>query len=223
VTIVAAFALEAELAPWRSRHRFRRLADAHGRAYEATIGSAVVRACTVGVGAPRLAHLTAVLDAGADVVLACGLAGALRAGCARGAAIAPAEARSTVARQAIPSDRRLMSIAVNAGAVGVGALLEVGHVIRTDMESFAVMREAARRGIPAVPIRVVGDAVEDDLPIDFGRFVCSDGTLDAVTLLRHVAVRPLSWPGLASFAWQQRRALQHLAGFLDRFVAALAA
>jgi adenosylhomocysteine nucleosidase len=135
----------------------------------------------------------------------------------------------------IPAAPELVAAAVGCGARRVQALLSVDSVVASagekaqlasfadavDMESFTVLGEAARYGVPGAAIRVIGDAADEDLPLDFDGTSRSDGTIDVPKLLRAIAARPHTWPALVPFAFRQRRALGRLAIFLDRFIAVL--
>ena len=90
-----------------------------------------------------------------------------------------------------------------------------------DMESFRILEEAARRGIPSVAIRVIGDSADETLPLDFDRTVRADGTVDLMKLVGQAVRVPSRWPALIAFGFRQRRAVRALAGFLDRFVASI--
>jgi hypothetical protein len=91
------------------------------------------------------------------------------------------------------------------------------------MESFRILEEAQRRGIPSVAIRVIGDAVDEALPIDFDQAVRADGTVNLMNLAVQAMKAPSRWPALLLFGCRQRSAVRELAGFLDRFVSTLGA
>jgi adenosylhomocysteine nucleosidase len=236
VTILVVFGLDIEWAAWRAHHSFRRMQGLRGSVFETHIGRSLVRAGVVGMGAPRVHDLSEVLCAGdVDVVVASGLAGSLRVECARGAVIVATEVRSQGQEAPIPAASELVNAAVGCGALQVGALLSVDRVIGSaaqkrqlaacgdavDMETFAVLSEAGRHGVPGAAIRAIGDAADEDLPIDFNRTVRVDGTIDVAALLSEIAAHPTNWPALVPFAFRQRRALRRLAHFLDRFIADL--
>jgi hypothetical protein len=90
-----------------------------------------------------------------------------------------------------------------------------------DMESFALLGEAESLSLPALAIRVVGDTVSEDLPIDFMRAIRPDGAIHMPGALREVVSHPARWPAIVRFGLSNRRALTRLAVFLDRFVAAI--
>ena len=87
------------------------------------------------------------------------------------------------------------------------------------MESFRILEAAARRGIPSVAIRVIGDSADEALPLDFNRAIRADGSVNLMNLAGQAVRVPSRWPALVSFGYRQRRAVGELARFLDRFVA----
>ena len=80
-----------------------------------------------------------------------------------------------------------------------------------DMESYEVVAEAARRGVPAVVLRAVSDSVEREMP-DFNRALNSEGEFGALALARVCAARPLASAALAATSW---RAMRRIAKALD--------
>jgi nucleoside phosphorylase len=233
LTLAFVFALDTESAPWRARHPFRRVTDSGQVVYDAQIGPSRVRVAASGIRAPRIRELASTILAGRpDGVVAVGLGGALAAQHAVGDIIVARTTRSGPSGPSIASADGLLALATRCGAIAIDSLLTVDHVITlgrekrdlarhgsaVDMESFAVLSEAAERGIPAVAIRVIGDAADEDIPLDFTRAIRPDGTLGIGRILREAAGRPDRWMSLFSFGLRQRRALRALAGFLDRFV-----
>jgi nucleoside phosphorylase len=237
LTLTFIFALETESAPWRAHHAFRRVTEGGQIVHDAQIGKSQVRVATSGVRAPRIRELAPVAFAGRpDVVVAAGLAGALGPRYVAGDIIVPRNIRAAVSGPIISGDERLVSVASRCGAIVADSLLSVDHVVGraeekqrladhadlVDMESYVVLSEAARCGIPGLAIRVIGDAADEDLPLDFTRGVRPDGGLDVPGLIAQAARRPDRWPSLVAFGWRQRRALRSLAAFLDRLVPELA-
>jgi adenosylhomocysteine nucleosidase len=99
------------------------------------------------------------------------------------------------------------------------ALASSGDVV--EMESYFVMRAAAAAKIPAVAVRAISDAVDEDLPMDFSAVIGPRGTIDIRKLLRRAARSPRTIPGLVRFGMKSRRAPRALAKFLDRYLLAL--
>jgi adenosylhomocysteine nucleosidase len=246
VTIAVVFALHAEFAPWRARHPFSRIAVGRFPISEAAITRIRARVAICGVGAPEPdAFLDALCAEPVDALVVAGLAGALRASLRTGnlivprrvqAAPPPATPRAAAGPQAfVASDPRLLKVASRCGATPIETLVCASRVAgrveekrrlaaygdAVDMESLRILDAAGRRGIPSAAVRVVGDAADEPLPLDFDRAIRADGTVSAADLVWQGVRQPWRWPALAAFGWRQRRAVGDLARFLDCFVRAL--
>jgi len=81
-----------------------------------------------------------------------------------------------------------------------------------DMETLALQEMANREGIPFLALRIIGDSAEEDLPVDFSRFLDERGGLRIWPLLGHVLAHPLHLFGLVRLGWESRRWMQRLAG-----------
>jgi hypothetical protein len=81
-----------------------------------------------------------------------------------------------------------------------------------------VLSMALERGIPGLAVRVIGDDVNTEVPLDFESSIRPDGTMSALRLLAQAAAHPWDWPALLAFGRTNRRALDALARFLDRLV-----
>jgi nucleoside phosphorylase len=232
VTILVLFGLHAEWAPWRRHHAFRRLNAENPAVYETEIQGSLVRAGVVGMGAARMPDLPNLWRAGVDLVVVSGLAGSLRAEHDRLKVIVANEVRSPKRQTAIAGAQVAVAAAVRRGARQVSTLLTVERVVGSaadkallaaegdavDMESFVVLSEAVRHGVEGVAIRVIGDAADEDLPIDFSGALRPGGTIDPARMLLNIASRPHKWPAFVLFALRQWRALRQLARFLDEFI-----
>jgi nucleoside phosphorylase len=237
VTIAVAFALNAEFAPWRARHGFTDISQGGGvpRLYEAAGEEMRLRAAVVGIRAPHLERIAdRLFSAEVDAVIVAGLAGALRPEHRPGGILTAREVQRD-GGNAWRCDERLVAAAASCGAVVADRLLSVDRLIATaphkralarrasavDMESATILEAAALRRIPSIAVRVVGDASDEDLPLDFDRLTRADGTIAAGALTAAIVVRPWRWPSIVHFAVAQRRALDRLAVFLDRFTVSL--
>ena len=89
------------------------------------------------------------------------------------------------------------------------------------MESAIIMSHCAASAIPSVTIRAVSDAADEDLPLDFERFLTPQGAIKPMSLVNAIVRRPGKLPGLVRFGRQSNQAAQKLVAFLDDFVAAL--
>lgn len=231
--IVVVFALEWEFRPWRARGDFHRAGSGWPAIYEGTLGPSRVRAAICGIGAPKMASAASQIFAGADAVAVAGLAGALRSEYVIGDVLAARSVRRAGGGEVLPTAPSLVSIASQCGSRVVDSFVTADRIMSraaekrrlagdaVEMESYPILCEAACRGIPAVAIRTVGDAADEDLPFDFNQAIADDGTLRRITLLRQLLASPWRWPMLARFGAAQQRALAGLAGFLDRFVVAI--
>ena len=90
-----------------------------------------------------------------------------------------------------------------------------------EMESYFVLRAAAGAHVPAVAVRAISDAVEEDLPMDFNRVLDSQGAVRMRRLVGELAREPRRISGLVRFGMRSRRAAHALADFLDRYLLAL--
>lgn len=89
-----------------------------------------------------------------------------------------------------------------------------------DMESYAILREALKRGVPCIAGRAVLDEAGFDLPRGLDSIPDSDGRLDAMKLAALVLRRPWSIPGLFALRSRSLRASTSLAAFVKAAVLA---
>jgi 4-hydroxy-3-methylbut-2-enyl diphosphate reductase len=230
------FALGIEFARWRRRTPFRLTQSAGRSAHEAEIGGAHVRVATCGMGAP---HVRAALDAAganrADAIVMAGIAGGLKPQYASGQILAARHVRPVDGGPRVAADRELLALAAACGAIIVESFVSVDRIVAraedkqrlgadddaVDMESAAVLAEACARGVRSVAVRVVGDTVSEDLPIDVGWAMPRRGATGFARLLVEVLRRPDRWPAQVRFGLAQRRALKRLTTFLDCFIGLL--
>ena len=205
--------------------------------YEGSVGQSRARVVLSGVGAPQTRRLIEVLCTGRiDALLAVGLAGALRDPYVCSDVIVARRGQLVASGSFVASDARLVEIASQCGAKVIEVLLCADRTAGVDekrrlaaqgeaidMESFRILEEAQRRGVPSVAIRVIGDSADEGLPLDFDQAVRADGTVNMMNLVGQAVRAPSRWPALLSFGCRQRRAVHALAGFLDRFVTSLGA
>jgi nucleoside phosphorylase len=204
--------------------------------YEGSVGHSRARVALGGVGAPLIPQLLdALCAARIDALLAVGLAGALRDPFLCGDVIVARRARLAASGAEVASDARLVDAASKCGAKVIEVVVCVDRTAArvaekrrlaargeaVDMESFRILEEAQRRGIPSAAIRVIGDSADEALPLDFDQAVRADGTVNVMNLIAQAVWAPACWPALFSFGRRQRRAVRVLAGFLDRFIPTL--
>lgn len=76
-----------------------------------------------------------------------------------------------------------------------------------DMESYEVVAEANRRGVPAVVLRAISDSFEREMP-DFNRALNPEGEFNPLALARVCASRPLASAALAATSWRAMRGIK---------------
>jgi len=241
--ILVTFAVEAEFAPWRSRHPFvpYEFDDAGKRRefdlYRANVNTDEVTVLLTGMGgqnasnAMRSIHLELT-----DVCIVTGLAGALDPSLKPGVVVAGrhCEAVSQDLKTASDSDLVEFAVAVGARAVDVfltsEAILATGKEKQTlstsgtvvDMESAYILEAASLRQIPAVAVRAISDAADEDLPVDFQQILDSRGHVRLGGLVKELALHPHRLPLLVRFGRQSRAAAWSLADFLDQYIPLIA-
>jgi hypothetical protein len=86
------------------------------------------------------------------------------------------------------------------------------------MESFHILTEARRAGVPAVAIRAISDSPQRRLPIDFSRTLTSQGEIAWPQVLRQLIKTPTRFPDFVRFGIDSSTAIRNLTAFLDRYV-----
>jgi adenosylhomocysteine nucleosidase len=234
--ILVTFAVRAEFAPWERRRNFMRL-PGEWPVYEATIGGAKVRAILTGMGQDHaLIASKRSFAYKPDICISTGLAGSLRSGYRPGDILAARLVSEVGEPVAVASHRELLSTAVDCGARHIERLAtskalvarteqkrELGSQAEAvDMESYTILAEAARCGVPAVAIRAVSDTADFDMTYDFERALDSQGQIRVLGIFSQVLRRPSGLPALMKLARDSRFASRRLADFLDAFVGTMA-
>ena len=241
--ILVTFALETEFAPWRVRHKFRRDSWGAVEAYLTEIGGAEVAVVLTGVGSRQAALAMSRISWGepgtVQFWISSGLAGALKPEYRIGqvlasrsvvAEVAPAGASSRV----LESSPALISFVAESGATVVDRFYTAERAVTTshekrhlggsadavEMESFQVLLKARADGLPAVAIRSISDAVDEDLPLDMNQVFTARGEVSIPRVLGQVAMKPQSLPGLVRLGRNSKQAAESLADFLDRYILA---
>jgi hypothetical protein len=88
-----------------------------------------------------------------------------------------------------------------------------------EMESGEILRACRAAGVPAAVVRVISDAADDELPLDFNTLVTPGGRLDGLRLALAVAARPWRIPGLVRLGGRSVRAAERLAEVLAALLA----
>lgn len=241
--VLVTFAVKSEFSPWSSRHPFvpyefenwenRRDFDL----FKANIGSTEATVLLTGIGGESADRaLRSISVESYDLCISTGLAGALEAGLEPGDVVVARAAKTLDKRLKLASDIALVDFAVACGAWSGKSSITVDRIAATaeekeklgsrgsivEMETAYILAAAEKQHVPAVAIRAISDAVDEDLPLDFARILDSRGRLKVGGLLREVGLRPYRIGPLIKFARQSRAAAVKLADFLDRYFRAIA-
>ena len=242
--ILVTFAVEAEFAPWRSRHPFvpYEFDDAGNRRefdlYRANIGFHEVTVLLTGMGSQNAFNAIRTIPIElTDVCISTGLAGALDPALRPGIIVAGRCCEAVSKLQKTSSDSDLLNLALAAGARSVDlfltsetilvtatekqALAATGSVV--EMESTYILAAASERRVPAIAFRSIGDGADEDLPLDFRNVVDSRGRVRVFPLLKELALHPHRLALLVRFGRQSRAAARSLADFLDHYIPLIAA
>ena len=166
-----------------------------------------------------------------------GVAGSLRATYRVGEVFVAREVMELESGRTIAANRELVEAAEKRGIRLAERLLSSANMVVTaegksrlgrmaeavEMESFAVLTEAAGRKIPAVAIRAISDAADQDLPLDFSGVLDDEGKVKTSKAARSLARAPHKLPALLRLGRDTRLAATKLAEFLDGYIVDLAA
>ena len=233
--ILVVFAVEAEFAPWKRRWKFRKLPGGLPR-FEAQFGGARVSAVLSGMGQEHALEVARrVLPERPDICISTGLAGALRGEYRVGEILAARLVSEVGEPLAVASHPELLSTAVDCGARQIERFATSRTIVAraeekrslaaqaeaVEMESYTILAEAARYGVPAVAIRAISDTVDFDMPYDFARARGPRGEVRISSIAMQVLRHPTGLPALLSLARSSRMAAGQLAGFLDAYMGTL--
>ncbi|HEV2222402.1 MAG TPA: hypothetical protein VGR84_05310 [Candidatus Acidoferrales bacterium] len=236
--ILVSFALENEFAPWRRLRSFTRSAELDFAAYDTKVEAADVRVVLTGVGPERARSVMArALQWEPNLCIASGVAGSLRATYRVGEVFVAREVMELESGRTIATDHELAEAAKKRGVRLAERLLSSANMVVTaedkrrlgrmaeavEMESFAVLTEAAARKIPGVAIRAISDAADQDLPMDFNGVLNDEGKVKASKVARSLARAPHKLPAMLRLGRNTRLAATKLAEFLDGYILDLAA
>ena len=243
--ILVTFAVEAEFAPWLASRKFQQrvLLPDHWsggiKVYEAEIGPNRIWVLLTGMGSSaiksKILLSMCAKEAGVEICVSSGLAGALKEELTVGEVIAPQRIGTTRDANGIPANHALLNLAIGRGARPVSVLLTSDHIVETgeekkrlaffadavDMESNKLMEGFAYQGIPSVTLRAISDESDEDLPINFDQCLSPEGKVQPVPLLQRLLRRPSKIPALVRFGLRSKKAARSLTNFLDGFVASL--
>jgi adenosylhomocysteine nucleosidase len=234
--ILVTFAVRSEFAPWQRRRNFMRL-PGEWPMFETSFGGAQVRAILTGMGQDHaLKAAKWSLAYKPDICISTGLAGSLRSGYRPGDILVARLVSEVGEPVAVASHRELLSTAVDCGARQIERLAtsktlvvraeqkrELGsQADAVEMESYTILAEAARCGVPAVAIRAISDTDEFDMPYDFEQARDAQGQIRAMSVVSQILRRPTGLPNLLKLARDSRFASRCLANFLDAFAGTMA-
>ena len=213
--------------------RFERVSGTSVPTYLMRRRGAEVHAVLTGVGTRSVQdELRNLLSNSADLCISSGLAGGLRKEYCAGTILAAKSVKTTATDREMQSDESLVVVAGESGAVVTDFFFTADAVVNSpgeklclgkiaaavDLESFHVLNEAAKIGVPAVAVRALSDAVETDLAIDFNRIIDDRGQIGWLPALHEIAKARKRVPQLVRFGFESSRAARHLSHFLDRYV-----
>lgn len=233
--VLVTFAVETEFAPWRRLRDFRRTVLGDIELYEARLDGAELRVLLTGIGpGPARRVVRAALGDRPDFCISSGLAGGLRPSYEVGEILAARAIGSAGGPDLVRSDENLLECALQCGATLAEKFWTSETLVRAakekaalrvdadavEMESYVVLEEAARSGVPAVAIRAISDVAGEDLPYDFDRARDARGRILLSGLLAQIVLRPHRLPALLSLRQQCRLAAASLVEFLDLYIEA---
>jgi len=205
--------------------------------FEAMFGNARVRAVLTGMGREH-ALKAAKFSFGyrPDICISSGLAGSLKSAYGPGDILAARLVSEVGEPVAVASHRELLSTAVDCGARQIERMASSRTLVAraehkrqlgsqaeaVEMESYTILAEAARCGVPAVAIRAISDSVDFDMPYDFERARDAQGEIRVMGVLSQVLRRPSGLPALLKLAQDSKFASRRLADFLDAFAGTMA-
>lgn len=205
--------------------------------FESMLGGAKVRAILTGMGQDHALHAAKrAFGYRPDLCISTGLAGSLRSGHRPGDILAARLVSEVGEPVAVASHRELLSTAVDCGARQIERLAtsrtlvaraeqkrELGSQAEAvDMESYTILAEAARCGVPAVAIRAVGDTANFNMPYDFESALDAQGQIRMMGIVSQVLRRPAGLPDLLRLGRDSKFASKRLADFLDAFAGTMA-
>ena len=205
--------------------------------FEATFGGAQVRAFLTGMGQDHALNAAkSALAYKPDMCVSTGLAGSLREEYRPGDILAARLVSEVGEPVAVASHRELLSTAVDCGARQIERMATSRTLVArselkrqlgseaqaVEMESYTILAEAARCGVPAVAIRSVSDRVDFDMPYDFEQARDARGQIRGVSVFSQVLRRPTGLPRLLKLGRDSRFASRRLADFLDAFAGTMA-
>jgi adenosylhomocysteine nucleosidase len=231
--VLVTFAVEAEFAPWRKLRDLTARETAGYVVYEARIGRASVDFVITGMGMENARRVTqAVITTEHKACIGAGFAGALKPALKVGDVLAARAVQVLGKNKTVESSRNLFMAAFENQAIDAKMFLTAEHPIDTaeekkqlspfaeavDMESFATMSVARERNVSCVPVRVISDRFDEDMPAEINTTIDENGRVKIRGVIKHVATHPLQIPAFIRLGRQSKTAAEALAHFLEAFI-----
>jgi nucleoside phosphorylase len=90
-----------------------------------------------------------------------------------------------------------------------------------EMESGIIRGLCRERGLSSTTLRVISDAADEDLPLDFNSLMTPEGTIPLGGLIKQVALHPGRWAGLWRLQRKTALAARVLGGALENLLGRL--
>ncbi len=182
--------------------------------------------CLTGIGPRRAAQavLAALAASRPAQVLSCGFAGGLDPRHAVGTVlfcpVTALELAPALQRAGAVEGRFHSSPTIVSTVAAKRSLRQSTQADAVEMESGVICALCQERQIPCAILRVISDAADEELPLDFNAFLDAEAKLDHAKLIGALAAAPSRLPRLLRFHRQTRRAARCLARVLVRVTAA---
>jgi hypothetical protein len=160
-----------------------------------------------------------------DRVLTCGFAGALNPEFKVGDVLFDEDydagmGEALLAAGAIPA-KFYCSVRVAVTAAEKTGLWRTTGADAVEMESSVIRTLCKERGIPSATVRVISDAANDDLPLDFNALMTSEQKISIPKLMAQLLASPQSIPRLMQLQRNTRYGAQRLAEVLSGLLSSL--
>jgi adenosylhomocysteine nucleosidase len=160
-----------------------------------------------------------------EIVLTCGFAGSLNSELPVGSLVFSADEGFPLTHALIDHGARSAEIhcaeKVAVTAAEKRALREKTGADAVEMESGVIRRICRAHKIPSATVRVISDAVDENLPLDFNRLLDGEQNLSYARLLCALLMSPGSIPGLIRLQRRTRAAADQLARILVKAIESL--
>ena len=225
--VVVAGAFPRELKHIRALGRFSKVSKGGIHFEQGVIRGMDVALVVSGAGDARAysAAREAVRSLSPTAYISVGLSGGLAGGLKPGEVVL-GESTGFATGKRYQADKAVLDRVIAAVACRVGPLLASERVIVTaaqkraagaatmcmavDMETCGAARAASEAGVPFLAIRAISDTVDEDLPVDFNRFM-KDGGMDWARFIPFMVTHPGVLPKLLSLGRKSAAASRSLA------------